>query len=327
MASLPRFLLVAVLVTIGTLAGGPANGAFSGGNGKIAFWSTRDGNAEIYVMNGDGSAQTRLTNDPSFDAYPKWSPDGSKIVFSSSRAGPLNIYTMDADGTNIRRVTTDPTKLEGFAAWTADGQQIVFARGLSPNAGECTPGTRIYVVNADGQGERLLTPPSMIPCLPATAPRDSKVAFTGSVDGGATYQIYTIRLDGGNLRMVSAPGTIFNFRANWSPRGNDLVFLKAATAELVSPLLRDIWTMHDNGARLAQLTATPSRSEDSPAWSPRGDKIVFHACFTVSGAFGCQIFVMNADGTGEVQLTSSGFGVVNGNADWQPLPRDPVEFE
>ena len=282
MASLPRFLLVAVLVTIGTLAGGPANGAFSGGNGKIAFWSTRDGNAEIYVMNGDGSAQTRLTNDPSFDAYPKWSPDGSKIVF---------------------------------------------ARGFSPNAGECTPGTRIYVVNADGQGERLLTPPSMISCLPATAPRDSKVAFTGSVDGGATYQIYTIRLDGGNLRMVSAPGTIFNFRANWSPRGNDLVFLKAATAELVSPLLRDIWTMHDNGARLAQLTATPSRSEDSPAWSPRGDKIVFHACFTVSGALGCQIFVVNADGTGEVQLTSSGFGVVNGNADWQPLPRDPVEFE
>src|SRR5919109_104221 len=36
---------------------------------KIAFYSERDGNAEIYVMNADGSDQTRLTNTRSDEGY------------------------------------------------------------------------------------------------------------------------------------------------------------------------------------------------------------------------------------------------------------------
>ena len=40
----------------------------------LAFSSTRDGNAEIYVMNADGSGQTRLTNAPAADSDPSWSP-------------------------------------------------------------------------------------------------------------------------------------------------------------------------------------------------------------------------------------------------------------
>ncbi len=40
----------------------------------IAFNSDRDGNAEIYVMNADGSNQTNLTNNPADDSLPSWSP-------------------------------------------------------------------------------------------------------------------------------------------------------------------------------------------------------------------------------------------------------------
>ena len=46
-------------------------------NGKIAFDTNRDGNEEIYVMNPDGTGQTRLTNDPASDFEPAWSPDVS----------------------------------------------------------------------------------------------------------------------------------------------------------------------------------------------------------------------------------------------------------
>ena len=42
---------------------------------RIAFGSNRDGNGEIYVMNADGSGQTRLTNNPAEDAVPAWSPE------------------------------------------------------------------------------------------------------------------------------------------------------------------------------------------------------------------------------------------------------------
>ena len=44
--------------------------------GQIAFASDRDGNGEVYVMDADGSNQTRLTNNPAFDFGPAWSPDG-----------------------------------------------------------------------------------------------------------------------------------------------------------------------------------------------------------------------------------------------------------
>ena len=55
--------IVALLLLV-TLVGAPHIGyaAFPGVNGKIAFISNRDGNAEIYVMEPDGSNQTNLTN-------------------------------------------------------------------------------------------------------------------------------------------------------------------------------------------------------------------------------------------------------------------------
>jgi len=34
----------------------------------------RDGNLEVYVMNSDGSNQTRLTDNPALDGVPAWAP-------------------------------------------------------------------------------------------------------------------------------------------------------------------------------------------------------------------------------------------------------------
>ena len=46
--------------------------------GTIAFHSNRDGNYEIYVMNGDGNGLTNLTENLADDGGPVWSPDGKK---------------------------------------------------------------------------------------------------------------------------------------------------------------------------------------------------------------------------------------------------------
>ena len=48
--------------------------AWSPDGRRIAFTSQRDGNREVYVMNADGSAQTRLTNSPSADGQAFWFP-------------------------------------------------------------------------------------------------------------------------------------------------------------------------------------------------------------------------------------------------------------
>src|SRR4051812_15807568 len=84
--------LVLFFFAVGLVANVPAQ--------RIAFTSERDGNAEIYIMNADGSGQTRLTTRPATsDRYPAISPDGRSIAFVSSVTGGIGqIYIMDIDG-------------------------------------------------------------------------------------------------------------------------------------------------------------------------------------------------------------------------------------
>src|SRR4249919_2472787 len=70
-------------------------------NCKIVFVSDRDGNAEIYSCNADGSNISRLTNNAGIDDQPAWSPDRSHIAFVSDRTGHSEIYIMNADGSNV----------------------------------------------------------------------------------------------------------------------------------------------------------------------------------------------------------------------------------
>src|SRR5439155_4743862 len=49
---------------------------------RIAFASHRDGNWEIYVTDGDGAHQTRLTYRDAQDRFPLWSPDHTRMAFA-----------------------------------------------------------------------------------------------------------------------------------------------------------------------------------------------------------------------------------------------------
>src|SRR5437762_300811 len=91
---------------------------------KIAFWSSRDGNAEIYVMNADGSGQTPL-HYGYYNAHPTWSPDGRKIAFASDQYAEVQIVVMNADGSDAVRLTQqNPPSFE--PSWSPDGQRIAF---------------------------------------------------------------------------------------------------------------------------------------------------------------------------------------------------------
>ncbi len=75
-------------------------------NSRIAFVADRDGNDEIYLMRVGGSELVNLTNHPSADVDPAWSPEGDRIAFASSRDGDFDIYVMDRDGSHVTQLTS-----------------------------------------------------------------------------------------------------------------------------------------------------------------------------------------------------------------------------
>src|SRR5207247_1572845 len=89
----------------------------------LAFASDRDGTQAVYVMNPDGSGQTRLTFNPADDFFPTWSPDGQKIAFESRGDGNSEVYVMNADGSNPVNLTNNPAT-DGNPAWSPRGDKI-----------------------------------------------------------------------------------------------------------------------------------------------------------------------------------------------------------
>lgn len=64
----------------------------------IAFVSNIDGDAEIFMVNTDGSNLKKLTDNERTDINPVWSPDGERIVFVSDRNGTFELFLMNEDG-------------------------------------------------------------------------------------------------------------------------------------------------------------------------------------------------------------------------------------
>lgn len=130
--------------------------AWSPDGRRIAFASTRDGaESEIYVMDADGSDQTRLTETPPHvtDHTPTFSPDGRYIAFTSSRVRDSNheIFRMRTDGTDVRRLTRTKDMVDDNAPeYSPDGSRILFSSTRGGGAHD------LYTMKANGGDVRRL---------------------------------------------------------------------------------------------------------------------------------------------------------------------------
>ena len=224
---------------------------------KIALASRMEGQAEIYVIDTDGTQIQRLTDNPASDVNPSWSPDGEKIAFDSDRDGQSEIYIMSVDGSGVQRLT-DNTTADTHPDWSPAGKQIVF---MSERGGN----KDIYVMSADGSEVRRLTDNPALDVLPSWSPSGEQIAFVSTRDGNS--EIYIMNADGSGQKNLTFNDTI-DTTPSWSPDGKRLAF------QTFRHGLVEVYVMNADGSEQAKLTRITS-AESWPSWSPDGKNLAF----------------------------------------------------
>lgn len=267
---------------------------------KIAFSSNRDGNYEIYVMNVDGTNQTRLTYTSANNTSPAWSPDGTKIVFTSDRVGNIDlngsalreIYVMNADGTNQTRLTiTNDTITNIHPNWSPDGSKIAFVKQTTTTDSI----TDIFTMNIDGSNQINLTNTGSFPQQwhPDWSSTGSEITY--AVVGGGTEGIYKMTSNGSNqtslINCTSCYGPIF------SPDNTRILFFENDMCACY-----ELYTINSDGSNKTQLTYD-NAFNGSPDWSHDGSKIIFQSNKDMGTS--SEIYIMNSDGSNPIRLTSN----------------------
>jgi eukaryotic-like serine/threonine-protein kinase len=220
---------------------------------------------------------------------PNWSPNGKRIAFTSGESDKRGLWTIRADGSDAKPAhTNDPA--DTGAVWSPDGKLLYFT---SPRSG--VPSLwRIAIDEASGEtsgnAELIPTPGAFI--YQISFSRDGKrIAFAEENTTRNTYR-WACDLLAGRIteppeQITRSTGTLFS--AAISPNGEKLVFEKR-------------WKMFvlKIGSTIPyQLIDGGGSSERRPRWSPDGNRIAFEASFSGTS----QVYIINADGSGQQQIT------------------------
>lgn len=269
-----------------TLAALPADAAFPGRNGRIAFTRDVGTNAEVFTMNANGSGQFRLTNSAGDERRPSFSPGGTRLAFARIiPPGNWEIFTTNFDGTEEVNRTRDVPAHDYTPVFSPDGRKIAYAsfRGLHAD---------IYVMNLDGSGKRRLTATGAADeFYPAFSPDGRRIAFQSNRDGD--WEIFTANAGGTRERQLTR-NSGGDLHPVFSPDGRRIAFESDRAGNV------EIFTMNVNGSRPTNRTRHPA-TDLRPAFSPDGRRIAFDT----NRDGNREIYTMKVDGSGQINRSNN----------------------
>lgn len=235
----------------------------------IAFSSNRNWNYDIYMMDIKGRNLQNLTNSPTHEFEPTFSPDGQQMAYVSSRHdGYMEIYVMNLNTRVSHRLTHHP-KHDNNPAWSPDGRWIAFDSNRE--------GTYdIYKIEPDGENLQRLTHEGNGNYNPTWSPDSQFIAFDSS-RGAGKGGIYIMDADGGNPRYLPNQPR-WGQLPSWSPDGKRIAFcdLILGNRDILLMPDRNIYTVNIDGSDLRKKTRHPA-DDLSPVWSPDGQSIVYYS--------------------------------------------------
>jgi len=287
--------------------------AFPGANGKIVFSSNRstgtgvnnpEHDQEIFSMNPDGTALKQLTkNKAGQDIDPTYSSDGKKIAFRSDRTGDSEIFVMNSDGTGQKNLTNNPGN-DLRPSFAADGKKMLFQSTRTGNS-------EIFVMNSDGTGQTDLTNDPASDFNATFSPKGDKIAFV-SVRSGLDPEIFVMNSNGTGQTPLTANDALED-DPSFSPDGNKIAFSSNRDGG-TNAEDHDIFVMNADGMGTPLRPTSSTARDEEPAFSPDGKKIAFKSSRDGSE----DVFVMDASGANQTNITPNTIGVFDREPDWQP---------
>ncbi|MES1246264.1 MAG: hypothetical protein ABUS54_01160, partial [Actinomycetota bacterium] len=232
-------LSLALLAALGAALAvlGPAEGAFPGSNGLIAFTCNTN---QICVVNPDGSGEKTLINS---GIDPAWSPGGTKLAFSDAGS----VFTANADGSN--QVDFEDQALH--PSWFNNTTTLAFTDQVTGKI--ATKSTSAETDLSPGPGDDDA----------AVSPNGQTIVYDALV--GSNYQLFKISTSGGTAtQLTNDPND--HYAPAWSPDGASILY---------EDPLNGIYKIPAAGALNTTPPVVVSGDAHDPAYSPDGTKIVY----------------------------------------------------
>jgi Tol biopolymer transport system component len=276
----------------------PAKAAFPGENGRIAYSGWDGSDYEIFTIPPNGGTPTQLTNTPTHESFPSYSPDGSTIAYVTEyNDGNHDISIIPASGGTPTQLTNNPT-YETYPTYSPDGSTIAYAVHDGNDYD-------LYTIPASGGTPTQLTNDSTSEYSPSYSPDGSTIAYIGQ-SCCSSSEIYTISADGGTPTQLTN-NTRNENHPTYSPDASRIAYVSSDGGD------DEIYAISADGGSPIKLTDNTT-DESSPTYSPDGSKLAYTTYMAYGGKNSNEIYAIPASGGTPIQLTDG--SLLSYEPDW-----------